>query len=242
VTEDADLGMRIYRAGFRAEVIFSETVEEAACQPGNWLRQRTRWLKGWMQTYLVHMRQPKRLMRELGIVGFLAFQGHFAGIILAALVYPLSFVLIAYGVMTGWFLGEPQSLLGDQILTIASFNLVAGFIGSFALGLFVMKRQHMAALLPQIAMIPLYWLLISAAAYRALYQLVTAPHYWEKTEHFGVRAAKDQAVNVRGKGRKSAYAGSDARPAVMQPERWSGDLRFRPSGSSQPSRPFRVQG
>ena len=64
----------------------STTYEEAACQPGNWLRQRTRWLKGWVQTYAVHMRQPFRLARELGLGGFLAFQGHFAGIIIAALV------------------------------------------------------------------------------------------------------------------------------------------------------------
>jgi cellulose synthase/poly-beta-1,6-N-acetylglucosamine synthase-like glycosyltransferase len=240
VTEDADLGMRIYRAGFRAEVIFSETVEEAACQPGNWLRQRTRWLKGWMQTYLVHMRQPIRLMRELGFVGFCAFQGHFAGIILAALVYPLSIVLIAYGVMTGWFLGEPRSLLGDHLLTIAGVNLVAGFTASFALGLFVMKRQHMTALLPQIPMIPLYWLLISAAAYRALYQLVTAPHYWEKTEHFGVNATNDQEANVRRKGRKKS--GRAASLAVTQPERWSGDRRHPHSGSSRPSPSLRAQG
>ena len=187
VTEDADLGMRIYRAGLRAEVLFSETLEEAACQPGNWLRQRTRWLKGWMQTYLVHMRQPKRLLCELGLVGFLAFHGHFAGIILAALIYPVSYILIAYGAMTGWFLSQPQSILGHHLLVITVVNLIAGFIGSFALGVFVLKRRHLAVLLPQIPLIPAYWLLISVAAYRALYQLLTAPHYWEKTEHFGVR-------------------------------------------------------
>jgi hypothetical protein len=186
------------------------------------------------------MRQPARLMRELGIGGFFAFQGHFAGIILAALVYPLAFVLIAYRVVTGWILGEPQTLLGDHLLTIAGFNLIAGFAASFALGLFAMKRQHMVALLPQIPMIPLYWLLISAAAYRALYQLVTAPHYWEKTEHFGVRAANDQKVNVRRKERKRTGRGKSR--AVMQPERGGEDLRFRQSGSSRSSRSLRFQG
>jgi hypothetical protein len=138
-----------------------------------------------MQTYLVHMRQPGRLMRELGLAGFLVFQGHFAGVILAALIYPASYILIAYDAMMGWLLSQPHSILDYHLLVITVFNLVAGFTGSFVLGLFVLKKRHLAALLPQIPLIPLYWLLISVAAYRALYQLLTAPHYWEKTEHFG---------------------------------------------------------
>ncbi|MBX2805187.1 MAG: glycosyltransferase [Hyphomicrobiales bacterium] len=187
VTEDADLGIRIYRAGLRAEVLYSETHEEAACQLGNWLRQRTRWLKGWMQTYLVHMRQPGRLVRELGISGFLTLQGHFAGTILAALIYPVSYLIIASDVMNGWWLSQPQSLLGHHLLLLAVFNLIAGFVGAVLLGAFVLKERHLTKLLPQIPLIPVYWLLISIAAYRAVYQLLTAPHFWEKTEHFGVR-------------------------------------------------------
>jgi cellulose synthase/poly-beta-1,6-N-acetylglucosamine synthase-like glycosyltransferase len=199
VTEDADLGMRIYRAGFRAEVLFSETLEEAACQPGNWLRQRTRWLKGWMQTYQVHMRQPWRLMRELGPMGFFAFQGHFAGVILAALIYPASYILIAYDATTGQFLSQPHSILDYHLLTITVFNLVAGFTGSFVLALFALKRRHLLALLPQIPLIPVYWFFISVAAYRALYQFLTAPHYWEKTEHFGSATADagDEPASVK---------------------------------------------
>lgn len=183
VTEDADLGMRIYRAGMRAEVLDSVTYEEAACQPGNWLRQRTRWLKGWMQTYCVHMRQPIRLLGELGLPGFLAFQGHFAGIIIAALVHPLSYVLIAHDLWKGMFLSPAEGFFGQHILTIALFNLIAGYAASLALGFFVLQARGVRALIPQLIFIPFYWLLISAAAYRAVYQLITAPHYWEKTEH-----------------------------------------------------------
>lgn len=186
VTEDADLGMRIYRAGLRAEVLNSETLEEAACQPGNWLRQRTRWLKGWMQTYIVHMRQPWRLLKELGLAGFIAFQSQFAGILLAALIYPVSYIIIAHDVVKDIFLHQPETILGQHILKIAIFNLVAGFLVSFALGLFVLKKRHIKPLFLQILFIPIYWLFISAAAYRALYQLIVAPHYWEKTEHFGI--------------------------------------------------------
>ncbi|WP_088342624.1 MULTISPECIES: glycosyltransferase [Rhodomicrobium] len=190
VTEDADLGMRLYRCGLRAEVLESTTFEEAACQPGNWIRQRTRWLKGWMQTYGVHMRQPARLYRELGPAGFLAFQGHFAGIIIAALVYPLSFVLIVHDAAAGMIFAPAETAFGHQLWMIAVFNLVAGYAASLALGLFVLKGRSVRRLAPQLVFIPVYWLFISAAAYRAVYQLITAPHYWEKTEHGVTRVSR----------------------------------------------------
>ncbi len=194
VTEDADLGMRIYRAGLRAEVLDSVTYEEAACQMGNWIRQRTRWLKGWMQTYFVHMRQPWRLLRELGLPGFLAFQGHFAGIIIAALVHPWSYVIIVHDAAFGLLLSQPQSLLGWNLMALAMFNLIAGYAASIALGFFVLSGRNVKSLVPQLAFIPFYWLLVSAAAYRALYQLVTAPHYWEKTEHGVTNMRRGQGV------------------------------------------------
>ena len=89
VTEDADLGMRLARFGYRSDVIDSTTYEEAPAHFGPWLRQRTRWFKGWIQTWLVHMRQPGRLLRDLGLPGFLTFQLIVGGNALAALVHPL---------------------------------------------------------------------------------------------------------------------------------------------------------
>jgi hypothetical protein len=103
-------------------------------------------------------------MRELGLAGFFVFQGHFAGVILAALIYPASYILIAYDAMMGWLLSQPHSILDYHILVITVFNLVAGFTGPFVLGFFVLKKRHLAALLPQIPLIPLYWLLILSAA------------------------------------------------------------------------------
>jgi glycosyltransferase XagB len=183
VTEDADLGMRLYRRGFRAQVLDSVTYEEAACQPGNWLRQRTRWLKGWLQTYGVHMRQPFRLLRELGLTGFLTFQGHFAGIIIAALVHPLSYVIILHDLASGLIFTRPETLIGQPIWAIAIFNLIVGYAASLALGYFVLRGRQLRFLRWQLLFLPVYWLLVSAAAYRAVYQLIKAPHYWEKTEH-----------------------------------------------------------
>ena len=87
VTEDADLGMRLARFGYRTAVIASTTYEEAPARFGPWLRQRTRWFKGWMQTWLVHMRSPLRLARELGLPGFAVFQLLVGGTVLAALIH-----------------------------------------------------------------------------------------------------------------------------------------------------------
>jgi cellulose synthase/poly-beta-1,6-N-acetylglucosamine synthase-like glycosyltransferase len=183
VTEDADLGMRIYRSGHRAEVLDSVTYEEAACHLGNWIRQRTRWLKGWMQTYGVHMRQPTRLFRDLGPAGFLAFQGHFAGIVIAALIHPWSYVLVAHDLARGVLFAGAGSPVGGAVLYVALFNLAAGYAASLVLGWFTVRRFRRGALRAHLIFIPAYWLLVSVAAYRALFQLVTCPHYWEKTEH-----------------------------------------------------------
>jgi cellulose synthase/poly-beta-1,6-N-acetylglucosamine synthase-like glycosyltransferase len=183
VTEDADLGMRLYRCGHRAEVLNSVTYEEACCRAWPWMKQRTRWLKGWIQTYGVHMRQPLRLKRELGLGGFLAFQGHFAGVIIASLVHPWSYILILHDLLTGILFGEAQTFIGRQLWLLAVFNLAAGFSASLALGFFVLQKRGGRRLIPDLIFIPAYWLMVSAACYRAVYQLVTAPHYWEKTEH-----------------------------------------------------------
>ena len=75
VTEDADLGFRLARAGHRTKTIASTTWEEAPIRLESWIKQRTRWLKGWMQTYLVHTRNPRRACREFGWRGWLALHG-----------------------------------------------------------------------------------------------------------------------------------------------------------------------
>ena len=71
VTEDADLGFRLARFGYRSTTFASTTFEEAPARFGGWLRQRSRWMKGWMQTWSVHMRRPWRLWRDAGAKGFL---------------------------------------------------------------------------------------------------------------------------------------------------------------------------
>jgi len=196
VTEDADLGMRLYRHGLRCRTLASQTGEEAACHFGNWVRQRSRWLKGWMQTYAVHMRRPFRLWRELGAAGFLVFQGQFAGIILSALVHPIFYLLLIYDAVNGTLFAASEHPLVQSFLALAMINLVSGYVSAALLGVAVLTARRMWRLIPQIMLIPLYWLMISFAAYRAVYQAVVKPFHWDKTEH-GVSAAAGAQNPVR---------------------------------------------
>ncbi len=185
VTEDADLGTRLARFGYHCRVIASTTYEEAPAGLGNWFRQRTRWLKGFVQTWLVHMRKPRALWRELGPRGFLAFQVTIGGTILSALVHPWFYLLVAADAAGGGLLAPPASFLSAPFWATAWFALVAGYASAMTLAVLAARRRGLDHLLRHIPLMPLYWLLISAAAYRALWQFLTAPFKWEKTEHGG---------------------------------------------------------
>ncbi len=190
VTEDADLGIRLRRAGYRTETLDSTTYEEACCRIVPWIKQRTRWLKGWMQTFGVHMRAPARTLREIGVPGFLAFQAYFAGIIVSALVHPLIYPLLAYEAWRGVLF---ESSSGDGILAgLALVNFVGGYGINILLGVLSLRKTRHRGLSAHALLIPVYWLFLSAAAYRAVWQLVRYPFYWEKTAH-GVSRALSQA-------------------------------------------------
>ncbi len=182
VTEDADLGMRLHRAGYRAETLDSTTYEEACCQRNAWIKQRTRWLKGWMQTFGVHMRAPSATFRETGVAGFLAFHAYFAGIIVSSLAHPVFYLVLAYD---AWqrTLFRAGTLGDDILLAIAIVNFVGGYAVNAVLSALSLRRGGQKALWPHVIFIPVYWLYISTAAYRAVWQLIRAPFYWEKTEH-----------------------------------------------------------
>lgn len=182
VTEDADLGIRLYRRGFRAKVLSSSTFEEATHRPHSWIRQRTRWLKGWVQTYFVHMRRPFTLLQELGFWRFLGFQAIIGGPIIASLAHPV-FLGILFWQLPYERLPQDLWLLGLLVLSI--FNLFAGYLATMWLGLITLRLRHISGLFMSILTIPFYWLLISVAAYRAFLQLCYAPFYWEKTHHLG---------------------------------------------------------
>ena len=171
VTEDADIGIRLSQFGFRTGMLDSVTLEECPAHMGAWLRQRSRWLKGYMQTWLVHMRDPAALLRRTGLAGFLAFQLFIGGGVLFAVANPLLWL----GLILSW-------LLHWQLWGIG-FGVVPGT------GLLVanLVLTCMAAAGPRRSLYGLtvmaYWALVSLAGYRALWQLATRPFYWEKTSH-----------------------------------------------------------
>ncbi len=188
VTEDADLGLRLARLGYCVEVIGSTTFEEANCRTGNWLRQRSRWLKGYVQTWLVHMRRPQRIIAATGWRGFLAVQLFVAGNVFSAIINPLM-----WGLFFFWTVGHGRALndlLPEPLVWLNLFALIVGnflFILTMAIG--PLKRglwRHA----PFALTAPAYWLLSSLAAYKALWQVVFRPHYWEKTDHVISAAAR----------------------------------------------------
>lgn len=173
VTEDADLGYRLARLGFHGGVIAPATWEEAPVSFGAWLNQRTRWLKGHMQTWLVLMRDPLRTIREMGLGPFLSMQLVLGTGVLAAFAHgPLACILLAAAL-------TPYDLLGPADFVLALFGYtVAAFAALTACALSGTLSHARAALT-----MPLYWPLSSLAALRALFELVLRPHHWSKTAH-----------------------------------------------------------
>lgn len=183
VTEDADLGLRLTRQGWRIGILSSLTSEEAPPTFPIWLGQRTRWLKGWMQTYLVHMRRPVRLLQELGLIRFLAFNILAGGLIVSAFVHPWFYVWTACEMMGVTKTTLPQTGLARGVHLVSLFNLIAGYSAVVTLSAVVVMRRGSFALACHALVVPVYWLLISFAAYRAFFQLMKAPFHWEKTPH-----------------------------------------------------------
>ncbi|GAB3908751.1 glycosyltransferase family 2 protein [Mucilaginibacter boryungensis] len=181
VTEDADLGLRAYSKGYKVAIINSTTYEEANNDFLNWIRQRSRWIKGYMQTYLVHMRNPRKLLKKVGWRGFLGFNFFVGATPVTFLVYPLLLsIFIAYVVFD---LEGIRELFPDWVLFMSIFNLMVGNILMIYINMMaVFKRRYYELILFAIAN-PIYWLMHSASAYKGLWQLVTNPFYWEKTNH-----------------------------------------------------------
>ncbi len=148
-----------------------------------------------MQTYLVHMRRPRRLWYELGARRFIGFQVLMGGMILSSLVHPWFYVLIAVDAWQGRLLAVPDSVFGQWLLGVGIVNLIAGYVTAIALGTVAAARRGRLALAAHALMMPLYWLAISYAAYRALWQLISDPFHWEKTEHSGCRPANRPAAS-----------------------------------------------
>jgi len=181
VTEDADLGIRIGQKGYRVGVVDSTTYEEACCQAGQWVRQRTRWIKGYMQTLLVHTRRPLEFARSAGPLGLFGFVFFIGGTVLAGLLNPLFWLFYIVWVVAA--VANLDVIFPHFLLYLCLFNLLAGN-GAFTYLLMLAPiRRGFLDLIPYSFSLIGYWVLLSAAAYRALWQLLHDPFLWEKTPH-----------------------------------------------------------
>lgn len=193
VTEDADLGMRLARFGYRSVMIDSTTYEEAPAHLSAWLPQRTRWFKGWMQTWAVHMRNPRRLLNELGPGGFLTLQLVVGGNVLAALVHPIFLASLLYALAAGTpILGAGGT---GSLMWLFWITLAGGYLTTIVLGLRGLARRKSLSAAWALAFVWVHWLLLSLAAWRAFYQLMSNPHAWEKTEHGLARTSRLAKMN-----------------------------------------------
>ena len=200
VTEDADLGIRLFKFDYKTAILDSRTWEEANSNVMNWIRQRSRWIKGYMQTWLVHMRHPVTLYKTLGLRGFVGYQAMILGTPLLPLINPIFWfmMILWYTTGAGWI----QELFPGIFYYLAAFQLIFGnFMFTYIniMGMYsvirdcALKKKSVFSykLIKYALFTPIYWLLMSIASYKALFQLLSNPFYWEKTHH-GLSEEEDE--------------------------------------------------
>jgi cellulose synthase/poly-beta-1,6-N-acetylglucosamine synthase-like glycosyltransferase/glycosyltransferase involved in cell wall biosynthesis/O-antigen/teichoic acid export membrane protein len=183
VTEDCDLGVRIFKKGLKTAIIDSTTWEEANSNVANWLRQRSRWIKGYLQTYLVHNRNPIQFVKKHGWHAFI-FQLIIGARMAFMLINPILW-LLTFSYFTLYSLVGPtiESFYPSIVLYMAVISLIAGnfmYVYDYMIGC---AKRGQWNLIKFIYLIPFYWLMASVSATIAIYQLIIKPHYWEKTIH-----------------------------------------------------------
>ena len=181
VTEDADLGIRASALGYRVGVVDATTMEEATSRIPQFIKQRSRWIKGYMQTALVHSRQPIALIRRIGLRRFAAFALLIAGT-------PFTFLsVIPFAILLVLALALPFYVVPVEVppivIVLSALNFLLGYSLLIYMNMMGPYKRGLFGLVPWALLKPLFWILHSIAAYKALWQLITRPHYWEKTEH-----------------------------------------------------------
>ena len=182
VTEDADLGIRLGRRGLVAATLRSTTHEEAPAELGAWLAQRCRWFKGWLQTLITHSRHPVRFFTDLGLARGAAVAVLLISTLLGALLGPLLFALTLHQAVFGR-LFHPDSVLGFIVAGFALTLCLGGAANVIWPAVLGMRARGLAHLAPWMALLPVYYLLMSIAAWAALIDLWRRPFAWAKTEH-----------------------------------------------------------
>lgn len=182
VTEDADLGIRLAVLGYRVADLPSATLEEAPATIPAWMHQRARWMKGYMQVCITHSRHPISTFRALGPGPFLAAVALTFGTVATALAFPLCTLLTLDALLDGRVMRQdtiPSALSAGIGLVL----FAAGLVAIWAPALVGVCRRRFWTLLPWVALLPVYYVLASAAAWRGVWELLRSPFRWNKTEH-----------------------------------------------------------
>lgn len=219
VTEDADLGMRLARRGYRTEVIETVTREEPNCRARSWIKQRSRWHKGYFMTWATHMRTPRHLLREIGPGAFIAFQLQMAGVVAGFLLAPVlwSFWLIAAG-LPHPLTESLRGLAGGWLLPAIFTLFVSSSLVSMVIGAVTCRTRDRRHLLPFVPTAGLYFALGCFAAWKAAYEVVVKPFYWDKTAH-GLLDAAASPDDPPAAALIALRGGSAAEPGSAQPAR-----------------------
>ena len=181
VTEDCDLGIRMFRERYQIRVLESTTLEEANSDFVNWVKQRSRWYKGYLQTFLIHLRSPRELKSEVGLKGIGHLCAFVGGTPILAMVNPVFWVMTIV-----WFVAEPLFLKEIFPAPVYYVGLVLWAFGNFLLWyLTILTARHIRpeGLMLAAILVPVYWVMMSIAAVKAMWQLVVTPSFWEKTTH-----------------------------------------------------------
>jgi cellulose synthase/poly-beta-1,6-N-acetylglucosamine synthase-like glycosyltransferase len=181
VTEDADLGVRLSAMGYRVATIESTTFEEATIHIGSWINQRSRWIKGYMQTWLVNMRHPISFYKKVGPRGFWGFQFFIGGNTFLILINP-----VLWFFFIGWLLTDSPVyalLFKGDLINIALINLIIGNGIGIYTGIVATQFRKLNNLGIYSFFMPFYWVLQSIAGVKATIGLITNPFYWHKTSH-----------------------------------------------------------
>lgn len=192
VTEDCDLGVRLAARGAQTRIIDSTTWEEACPSIGYWIRQRSRWVKGYMQTYLVHCRRPVKTCRSLGLFGSVGFHLMVGGTPVCLMINPIYWALAMV-----WLVFRSEQVAGLFPFPIIVAAMVSLFAGNFVFiyaGLLAACRRRYYDLAKHALLMPFYWMLMSLAAWRGILQLIRRPSFWEKTRH-GLTADTDEQIS-----------------------------------------------
>ncbi|MCB8822729.1 glycosyltransferase family 2 protein [Microvirga rosea] len=179
VTEDADIGIRLARFGYRVRDLPSSTLEEAPLTLRAWMNQRTRWMKGFMQTSISHSRAPWKTMSQLGPWRWLAAMVLTYGTVMSALAFPIFTGLFVYV----WAGTPPVSRHGSLLHAWSGTLFVMGMAAMFLPACAALKRRRLWRLLPWVLLLPLYYGLVSMAAWRSIWEAMREPFRWNKTHH-----------------------------------------------------------